>query len=223
MKKRDVICIIPARGGSKGIPRKNLKKFSGKPLMFYAVQSAKKSRYISDVYISTEDPDIKKTALSFKAKVIDRPKKLAGDFVTSEDVIIHALKEIALTKDLLKTDCLFVQATSPLSLPSDFDRLIECLWKGYDSAAFYSEDYGHFFGIDDMKKARIPRQKRQPKKREAGNAWAFSALRFLKNKKRLFGKIGLVKINEPRQLEIDSMLDFKIIEYIMKKKLSKGR
>jgi len=217
--KPKILAIIPARGGSKGIPGKNIKVLAGKPLIYYSIQAALSSSLIDDVYVSTENPAIKEVALRYGAKVIDRPVKLSTDEAISEDAIIHGLQHLGNNLSINYDICVFIQATSPLTTPDDLDKLIMVVMGDKDSAAFYVKDYGHFFGIDDMMRVRLPRQIREARKRETGNAWAFKTEGFLKTKSRLFGDIGLVEIEEPRHLEIDTPYDFSVVEFIMKNKL----
>ena len=107
--------IIPARGGSKGIPRKNLAPLCGKPLLAWAIEAALKSN-VGTVYVSTEDEEIADAALSFGAGVITRPDALASDIATSESVIVHAIDALGLEPD---STVVMVQPTSPLVTPEE--------------------------------------------------------------------------------------------------------
>ena len=89
--KPKVITVIPARGGSKGVPRKNVKLLNGKPLIAYTIEASLNSGVVDRVFISTDDAEIAEVAKKFGAEVIDRPAELAGDKVTLEPVIKHAL------------------------------------------------------------------------------------------------------------------------------------
>ena len=92
MKKKKVICIILARGGSKGLIKKNLRKINGKPLIYYPINDALKTKMIDEIIVSTDDKVIAKFALKYGAKVpFIRPKKLAGDLSTTEEGLKHAL------------------------------------------------------------------------------------------------------------------------------------
>ena len=86
------IAIIPARGGSKGIPRKNLRIFNGKPLLYYSIETAKKSSEVQEVYVSTEDKEITNYCLRQGVNVIERENNLANDDITLDSVISSALK-----------------------------------------------------------------------------------------------------------------------------------
>ena len=91
----NVVCIIPARGGSKGVPKKNIKKINGKPLLGYVIESALKSKIFSHVVVSTEDNEIAKIAKKFGADVpFKRPKSLASDYAPMDKVLLHAVKTL---------------------------------------------------------------------------------------------------------------------------------
>ena len=89
-----IVALIPARGGSKGLPRKNMRLLGGNPLISYTITAALKCPEVNSVIVSTEDSEIKETALQWGAKVIDRPSELAEDDTGSELVVIHALNEL---------------------------------------------------------------------------------------------------------------------------------
>lgn len=85
---RNVFCFIPARGGSKGVPRKNVLMISGKPLITHAIELAKKVKYFDKIFVSTEDSEIKKISSEAGAIVVDRPKELATDTAKRQGKII---------------------------------------------------------------------------------------------------------------------------------------
>ncbi len=100
----NIIAIIPARGGSKRLPRKNIHPFMGKPLIQWSVEACKASKYISDVYVSSADAEIKEISQKLGAKIIDRPAALAEDKVWTQDVLKHAvsyLEERGIKPDLI--------------------------------------------------------------------------------------------------------------------------
>lgn len=106
----DCICIIPARGGSKRIPRKNLKDFLGKPIIAYSIENAKKSKIFSKIYVSSDDEEILQMAKELGVLPLKRPKSLSGDFVGTREVIIHCIKGLNLKEEWVC--CLY--ATAPL-------------------------------------------------------------------------------------------------------------
>ncbi|WP_085301675.1 pseudaminic acid cytidylyltransferase [Colwellia polaris] len=113
------IAIIPARGGSKRIPRKNIKNFYGKPLIAYSIEAAKKSGCFDRIIVSTDDSEIATTALEYGAEVpFIRPNNISDDFATTLDVINHAVKFcIESEMDVNYVCCIY--ATAPFLLPED--------------------------------------------------------------------------------------------------------
>lgn len=110
--------VIPARGGSKRIPKKNLKKIYGYPLIYWTIAASKNSKLMSDFYVSTDDSEIKEYSLSLGVKVIDRPKELSLDLTSSMDVLKHALI-------LYPHDCvIMLQPTSPVRINGIIDQCI---------------------------------------------------------------------------------------------------
>lgn len=120
---KTILALIPARGGSKRVPGKNLRPLCGKPLIQWTVEEAKKSRYIDKIVVSTEDPAIVQAVANRGIEIVDRPRELAEDTSLVYDAIFHALKFFE-PHDYL---CL-LQATSPLRTVEDIDGCIEtCL------------------------------------------------------------------------------------------------
>lgn len=104
------VAIIPARGGSKRIPRKNIKDFHGLPLIAYSIKIALKSELFDEVYVSTDDEEIAKISQSYGAKIIQRPKELADDFTGTGEVVEDALKSLDKEYDFVCT----IYATAPM-------------------------------------------------------------------------------------------------------------
>lgn len=220
---RPTVAIIPARGGSKGIRNKNLKLIGGKPLLSYVIEICQETPEIDRVIVSTDSDEIKAVAVAHNGViVVDRPAQFATDGSPSEEAILHAVETLD-DQGLDFGTVIFVQATSPLSEPEDFSKLIRKVTEeGYDSAVFCVEDYGYFFGIDDVLTPRLPRQVLTPKKRETGNAWVFRKEGFLRHHCRLFGTVGTCTIEYPKNLEIDTEYDLlivgKLLEVAQRKK-----
>lgn len=123
----ELTAIIPARGGSKGIKRKNLYELCGKPLISYTIQAAKDSRYVKDIIISTDSPKIAEIAASYGARVpFMRPKKLAADNSRRNEVIFHALDWLRNHDNLYKF-FIYLQPTSPLRDSIEIDNAVEFL------------------------------------------------------------------------------------------------
>ena len=127
--KNKIIAIIPARGGSKGISRKNIKSLAGKPLIAYSIEAALKSKYINSVVVSTEDEEIAKISEKCGAEVIERPEELAKDEKPTIDVIFQVL-EILRMKNHTPDIVVLLQPTSPLRDTEDIDNAIELFLNG---------------------------------------------------------------------------------------------
>lgn len=140
-----ILGIIPARGGSKGIPRKNLKIINGKTLLQYAVDSGQDSNYINKLIVSTEDTEIREKSLELKCDVIKRPNELAADDTPSFAVIQHILKYLR-TNILYSPDIIvLIQPTAPLRNSNHIDEAIEKLIKNdCDSVVSVSEVPSHY-------------------------------------------------------------------------------
>lgn len=120
-----VLAVIPARRGSRGIPRKNLADLAGKPLIQWTINAALGSTYLDSIIISTDDPEVKALGISQGLPVLDRPQSIAGDRATAAEVIAHA---IASTE--LATILVYLQPTSPFRDANDIDRSLDLLVSG---------------------------------------------------------------------------------------------
>jgi YrbI family 3-deoxy-D-manno-octulosonate 8-phosphate phosphatase len=121
------VAIIPARGGSRGIPRKNLVPVAGKPLLAYTIEHARATTAIDRVVVSTDDEQIGEVAEQYGAEVIWRPDEISGDRAPSEAALLHALDELAVREGYRPDLVVMLQATSPLRRPYDIQRAIETL------------------------------------------------------------------------------------------------
>ncbi|MDR2349237.1 MAG: acylneuraminate cytidylyltransferase family protein [Deltaproteobacteria bacterium] len=125
-----ILGVIPARGGSKGIPRKNVKPLLGHPLIAWTIKDALESKLLDDFVVSTEDGEIARVSESYGAKVLARPKELSGDDVASREVVAHALRILGGDVSVL------LQPTSPARRPGLLDRVVENFLDGdFDSVA----------------------------------------------------------------------------------------
>ena len=130
MKKiSKIIAIIPARGGSKGIPKKNIKNLAGKPLISYTISEVKKSKFISKVIVSTDNKQIEKIAKNLGSETIIRAKKLAQDNSSSLSVVQHVIKNLELSNNFDTDIIVLLQPTSPLRTVTDIDSAIKLFLK----------------------------------------------------------------------------------------------
>lgn len=124
-RESKILAIIPARGGSKGIPRKNIRFLCGKRLIAYAIETALNSKLIDRVVVSTEDEEIAKITLAYGAEVIPRPLELAQDDTPSLPVYKHAINYLEQIENFHPDIIVILQPTSPLRTVKDIDRAIQ--------------------------------------------------------------------------------------------------
>jgi N-acylneuraminate cytidylyltransferase len=209
----EVIAIIPARGGSKGVPRKNLRRVGGLPLVGRAIAAARATASIDRVVVSTDDAEIAAVAGEWGAQVIARPADLAGDAASSESALLHTLD--ALAHDGIEPDILvFLQATSPFIDPRDVERAIGLVREtSFDSVFSAVETYGFLWsadasgtvrGLNHDPGTRPRRQDREPHYLETGAFYVMRALGFRGARHRFFGRVGCVEVAERSAIEIDT-------------------
>lgn len=153
-----IIAVIPARGGSKGIPLKNMKKINNKPLIFYTINAAIKSKYIDKIYATSDNKSILNYCNKFKLSCIKRPKFLSKDKTTAVDVLKHTIKYI--DKSILKQNpyIIYLQPTSPLRTHIHIDKLILSVKNRREKKAISvvetNETPYKFFRIDNKDKLK---------------------------------------------------------------------
>ena len=137
-----MIAIIPARGGSKGLPGKNILPLCGKPMIAYTIEAAKHSKYIDHVIVSTDDDMIAKVALEYGAEVpFLRPDFLATDSAQAVDNYIYTIERLSREWDISIEEFVVLQPTSPLRITDDIDGAIEMfLEKNADSVISYTKE-----------------------------------------------------------------------------------
>ena len=208
-----VVAIIPARGGSKGVPRKNLRRVGGVPLVARAIAAAQAAESIDLVVVSTDDDEIAATAYEWGASVITRPAALSGDTASSESALLHALETLH-DQSVDVGVVVFIQATSPFVSSADLDRGVGIVRDGtFDSAFSAVETYGFLWsrdasgaaqGINHDPSTRPRRQDREPHFLETGAFYVMDAAGFRTAKHRFFGRTGYVEVAENGAIEIDS-------------------
>lgn len=128
LENKQIIGIIPARGGSKAVPRKNIKLLYGKPLIFYTIEETKKSKYLSRIIVTTDNMEIATVAKNYGAEVpFIRPKKLAGDYVTDLPVFQHCLHWLKENENFCPEIVVHLRPTAPLRTVEHIDKGIEIL------------------------------------------------------------------------------------------------
>ncbi len=217
-----VCAVIPARGGSKGVPRKNVRLIGGEPLVARAIHSLLDVPSIDTVVVSTDDLEIAAVARGAGAQVIGRPDELSDDLASSESALQHALEELMTGGDL-PAITVFVQATSPFINPEDVERAIALVHSGECDVAFsVTRSEVHLWrdgpegaeGINHDSRVRLRRQDREPEYAETGAFYVMRTSGFLENRHRFFGRIRFVEVDPVDALEIDTEHDFRLAELI---------
>jgi N-acylneuraminate cytidylyltransferase len=226
----NIHCIIPARSGSKGIPNKNIIDFCGKPLIAWTIEQCLSSKYISDVWVSSDSQEILSISERYGAKSIQRPDDISGDFATSESAWMHAIKIIEKNNNI---DFVFApQITSPLREAKDIDNAIELFQKeNYDSMFSSSVVEDLFFWKKDKNNKLqsvnydyLNRQRRQDieeKIIENGSFYIFKPEIIQKYNNRFGGKIGHSQMEFWKMFEIDNLEDVRMCSMLMQEFLIK--
>ena len=209
------VTIILARGGSKGIPKKNIVKINGKPLISYTINIAKKT-FANNIWISTDCSEIKQVALQYDVNVIDRPHNISGDLASSEDALLHFANNIDFDA------MVFIQPTSPLVKKEDINKGIELILKqDYDSVfSVYKEHWVPRWSktskpIDWNINQRPMRQHKEAHFVENGAFYITSKENLLRSRMRYSGKIGLYEMPLSRSLQIDTKDDLELVKKII--------
>lgn len=230
-KDKKILAIIPARGGSKGIPHKNIMDICGKPLIAYSIENAKQSKYIDYVLVSTDDEKIKEKALEYGAKVpFIRPYEISNDSAKSIDVVLHAINYL---KDIKKEFdyVILLQPTSPLRTYEDIDNAIEVLLKDN------GESLVSLCEVDEnpVIMRTIENNKLKPimeynggnlRRQELPKVYIFNGAVYLNKTSMLIEEKTFVNsetlpyvMDEKKSIDIDNILDAKLVELILKGEL----
>lgn len=229
MDQSHVVALIPARGGSKRLPGKNIKPLLGKPLIGYAIAAAKACPEISRVIVSTDDEQIAATAKGLGAEVpFMRPAELATDAATSLDVVIHAIAWLEASGqpvDIL----ILIQGTSPLIFPSDLSAGIKQLQeKNLHSLVsmspitdrpewMYSLDNGVPKPFLEKRSHEVRTQDMAPLYRINGSFWITRRDTIIKRHRLVDdASLGAVIIPRERSIDIDELSDFVIAEGLLR-------
>jgi len=213
------VCLILARGQSKGIPRKNLQTVGGVPLVVRAVRAAHESALSREVYVSTDDAEIAEYAKEDGAHIIDRPPLLSSDDSSSESAVLHGLSELGITDGKV----IMIQPTSPFLRGEDLTALLRVA-NSHDSALTVTESHrfiwrsrsdGLLDGVNHDYRARLRRQDLGFNEfAENGAAYAMDVSQFRLTRHRFFGRIGHVVMPIIRSIEIDELADLEFANVI---------
>jgi CMP-N-acetylneuraminic acid synthetase len=216
-----IAAIIPARGGSKGITRKNLRKLGSHSLLGLKVTHANLSR-CNEVYVSTEDTEIANEGLEYGSKIIQRPMDLARDDTSTDAVLLHAIDELGLQdSDIL----VLLQATSPFLKSEKIDECIQKLVNEPKLSAVITIRLGHPFmwhELDGMINPLGHSREKRPRRQdlgvegwETGGCYAIRVSALRQQKVRYPQPTAGVSVNQIEALDIDTMEDLELAQELI--------
>lgn len=221
---KNIVAIIPARGGSKGIPKKNLLKFCGKPLVTWSIEQALGVEAISSVWVSSNSKQILKISSQSGAKTINRPKSLSRDTSTVESAWLHALEKIEDETGPVDI-AIGLQPTSPIRESKDIEKAIKRFQKTKCDSLFSASEVGDFYIWQKKGKKLVSlnydfqnRSRRQDFSNqyvENGSIYIFKPQILKKFNNRLAGKIQVSLMEFWKSFEIDSFEDIELCETLM--------
>jgi N-acylneuraminate cytidylyltransferase/CMP-N,N'-diacetyllegionaminic acid synthase len=222
-----MIAIIPARGGSKGLPGKNIKDLLGKPMIAYTIEEALKSKYITEVIISTDCKEIEEVAKSYGAKSLFlRPEKLASDTAKAIDNYIYTIDKLNNEFGYTIEEFVVLQPTSPLRTVEDIDGAIKLFKeKCADSVVSYTEEHHpiewHKYIAEDGKFENIFDEKllnrQEIKKSYFPNGAVFVFNHELIQQHKYYSDRSYAYIMPRfRSTDVDTIEDFRYIEFLMR-------
>lgn len=234
MKGKKILAVITARGGSKGIPQKNIKMLFGKPLIAYSIQAALQSRTLNKIIVSTNDETIANVSKQYGAEVpFLRPKHLATDTATSLSVLQHAARYLAEKENYLADIIVCLQPTSPLRSAEDIDQAVTlCLSTGADSVVSLCQVECHPYWMKKVVAGRVyplmevadeeyPRRQDLPVVYQPNGAIYVTRRKVLLEEGRILGEHTLAYIMpQERSIDIDTPIDLKLAELILKKEVA---
>lgn len=214
-----VTAVIPARGGSKGVPGKNLAHVGTASLLVRAIRSVLESEAVDEVVVSTDAADIAAEAVLAGALVVRRPAHLAGDLASSESAVVHALDERTASGAAEPDVVVLVQCTSPFLDPRDLDRAVTRVLDGAADAVFAAAETHSFVwrdgsdgavGVNHDHNRRLMRQERDPEVRETGAFYVMRAPGLREHGHRFFGRIGYQLVPDAHAMEVDTHDDLRL-------------
>ena len=209
------VAIIPARGGSRGVPRKNLQAVGGRSLLERSVECALAADAVDSVWVSTDDAEIATLARRCGAEVIMRPEALASATASSESALQHALEALA-ERAVHPRLLVMLQCTAPFTTAADVDGAIakletedadSCFTAVADHQFLWRQDNGHAVGINHDGRTRVRRQEMPPQFRENGGVYVVRTEAFVREQTRFCGRTVLCVTDAERSIEIDSPAD----------------
>ncbi len=232
-RNQECLAVIPARGGSKGIPRKNVRMVAGRPLIAWTILAARAANRVSRVVVSTDDREIADVAAEHGAQVVWRPESISGDTASSESALLHCLEELHRAEGYRPELLAFLQCTSPLTAAADIDGTIQTLVETSADSALSVTPFHYFIwkpdgqggaaAVNHDKSFRPRRQDRDPQYLETGAVYAMRADGFRQARHRFFGKTASYVMPSERVFEIDDPRDMVVVESLLRLREQRNR
>lgn len=224
MPRTKILALIPARGGSKGIPRKNLAPLGGRPLLAWTIEQARRTPEVDRVLVSTDDEEIARVAREHGAEVVERPTEIAGDEASSESALVHAL-DVLVDEGWEPDLVVFLQATSPLRRPDEISRALATFHsEGADSLFSASTVHGFVWrqSPDGDLEALTYDPARRPRRQEIGedllengSLYVFKPEILREHGNRLGGRIAVHRMDPLDSFQVDEPGDLEIMERLL--------
>lgn len=220
-----VLAIIPARGGSKGIPRKNVRPLLGKPLLAHTILQAREAPSVNRVVVSTDDAEIAEVARRYEAEVVPRPAEISGDKASSESALHQVLDHLNQTEGYQPDLVVFLQATSPLRQPGAIQAAIDTLEREQADSLFsacpvhgfvWRSHGGRLTSLSYDYHARPRRQDIGEDLIENGSIYVFKPWVLRETDNRLGGKIAVYRMDPLDSFQVDEPGDLELMEQIGK-------
>ncbi|GLX01145.1 N-acetylneuraminate synthase family protein [Microtetraspora sp. NBRC 16547] len=208
-----VLAVVPARGGSVGVPLKNLERVGGVPLVARAVGACLRAGLVDEVVVSTDHESIAAAAMEAGARVVERPTELSGSTASSESAVLHALDELSEDPEVV----LLVQCTSAFIDPDDLDAAVSRVLDGGADVVFSGMETYEFVwtgagaGVNHDPATRPRRQDREPHYRETGAFYVMRTAGLREHGHRFFGRVTVQPVPARHAVEVDTPEDLEIV------------
>lgn len=219
-----VLGVIPARGGSKSIPLKNIKLLGGKPLIYYTIKSAQTSGVFNKLVVSSDSEEILSVARRFDVEVIKRPTEFATDTSRTEEALIHAIEYLKVKESFSPDIVVTIEPTAPFRSVQTIQKTIQAFSDSkIDSAMAVLETRSCYGKIIDgafdylIKNQPRRRQEREPLYQESGTIYATRRDTLLEKKSVLGNRIAPIIVPEIEAVDINESIDFELAEFYMER------
>mgnify|MGYP001220606983 CR=1 FL=1 len=220
-----IICVIPARKGSTRLRNKNIKKFCGKPLVYWSIIISKLSKYVDKTYVTSDDPKILKLAQELECETVNRNAKLSNNTIMSDFAVLDVLKKFGKLYDIV----IYLQPTSPLRKLDDIDLALEEFSKSKSDSLlsvvknkkfiWHKKNKSNFYDPVNYDIKKRPMSQNFFQYEENGSIYITKVKQFINSKNRLVGKISIFQMSDWQSYDIDNLDDFKKCEEVFNEKI----